>query len=317
MIDVVDGEELTFSERFACPEHGVSLPELQPRIFSFNSPHGACPRCTGPRRAAGDRPRPARPRPVALDRRGRARAVVGRQLELLRVGDPGDRRPLGDRPRQALAGPDRRAAGPLPVRHQGRADLRPVPQPDGPAALVHAQLRGDRPEPRSGATARPTRRSSASGSRSTCRFRPCPACNGARLKPEVLAVTVGGLNIHEFTKMSVTRSLALPRRARADRGRAADRRADRQGDPRAADLPRRRRRRLPEPRPRVGDALGRRGAAPPAGDADRLAARRRALHPRRAVDRAAPARQRPADRRRSSGCATSATRSSSSSTTSR
>src|SRR5262249_61247599 len=41
------GEGRTYSERFACPEHGVSLPELQPRIFSFNSPHGACPRCTG------------------------------------------------------------------------------------------------------------------------------------------------------------------------------------------------------------------------------------------------------------------------------
>ena len=39
--------ELTFSERFACPEHGVGLPELEPRVFSFNSPHGACPRCTG------------------------------------------------------------------------------------------------------------------------------------------------------------------------------------------------------------------------------------------------------------------------------
>ena len=51
-----------------------------------------------PRRPAGDRPRPARPRPGALDRRGRARAVGGRQLELLRVGDPGDRRPLRDRP---------------------------------------------------------------------------------------------------------------------------------------------------------------------------------------------------------------------------
>ena len=38
---------MLFSEKFACPEHGVSLPELQPRIFSFNSPHGACPRCTG------------------------------------------------------------------------------------------------------------------------------------------------------------------------------------------------------------------------------------------------------------------------------
>src|SRR6478735_7850364 len=47
VIDVVDGESFTYSERFACPEHGVSLPELQPRIFSFNSPHGACPRCTG------------------------------------------------------------------------------------------------------------------------------------------------------------------------------------------------------------------------------------------------------------------------------
>src|SRR5207245_11389739 len=47
VIDVVDGESMTFSERFACPEHGVSLPELRPRIFSFNSPHGACPRCTG------------------------------------------------------------------------------------------------------------------------------------------------------------------------------------------------------------------------------------------------------------------------------
>src|SRR6195256_3468334 len=48
VIDLVDaGEERTYSQHFACPEHGVSLPELQPRIFSFNSPHGACPRCTG------------------------------------------------------------------------------------------------------------------------------------------------------------------------------------------------------------------------------------------------------------------------------
>src|SRR5262245_12120968 len=48
VIDLVDsGEPMTFSENFACPEHGVSLPELEPRIFTFNSPHGACPRCTG------------------------------------------------------------------------------------------------------------------------------------------------------------------------------------------------------------------------------------------------------------------------------
>jgi excinuclease ABC subunit A len=41
------GAVFTFSERFACPEHGPSLAELEPRIFSFNSPHGACDRCTG------------------------------------------------------------------------------------------------------------------------------------------------------------------------------------------------------------------------------------------------------------------------------
>ena len=167
VIDVVDGEELTFSERFACPEHGVGLPELQPRIFSFNSPHGACPRCHGPRRAAGDRPRPARPRPDALDRRGRARPVVDRRLELLRGRHPGDRRQVGDRPRQAVAGPDRGGAEPLPLRHRRRADLRALPEPDGSAALVHARLRGDRQEPRAPLPARPTPRSSGSGSRST------------------------------------------------------------------------------------------------------------------------------------------------------
>src|SRR4051794_37255112 len=48
VVDLLErNEQLTYSERFACPEHGVSLPELQPRIFSFNSPHGACPHCTG------------------------------------------------------------------------------------------------------------------------------------------------------------------------------------------------------------------------------------------------------------------------------
>ena len=46
-VAVVDGTTMTYSERFACPEDGISLPDFAPRIFSFNSPHGACPRCTG------------------------------------------------------------------------------------------------------------------------------------------------------------------------------------------------------------------------------------------------------------------------------
>ncbi|MCX7912010.1 MAG: excinuclease ABC subunit UvrA, partial [Dehalococcoidales bacterium] len=47
LVSVIGGEELLFSEQFACPECGISLGEIAPRTFSFNSPHGACPACTG------------------------------------------------------------------------------------------------------------------------------------------------------------------------------------------------------------------------------------------------------------------------------
>ena len=47
LVDVQGGEELIFSEHFACVYCGVSLPEIEPRTFSFNSPHGACPACAG------------------------------------------------------------------------------------------------------------------------------------------------------------------------------------------------------------------------------------------------------------------------------
>ena len=47
IIDVTDGEEMLFSQNFACPEHGISIDELSPRMFSFNNPFGACEKCTG------------------------------------------------------------------------------------------------------------------------------------------------------------------------------------------------------------------------------------------------------------------------------
>lgn len=47
VINVVDGEDITFSQNYACPEHGVSVEELTPRMFSFNNPFGACKKCTG------------------------------------------------------------------------------------------------------------------------------------------------------------------------------------------------------------------------------------------------------------------------------
>ncbi len=47
IVNVINGEDLLFSQNYACPEHGISIEELSPRMFSFNNPMGACPHCTG------------------------------------------------------------------------------------------------------------------------------------------------------------------------------------------------------------------------------------------------------------------------------
>ena len=47
VVDVIGGKELTFSQSFSCPDCGISIPEIEPRSFSFNNPYGACPECSG------------------------------------------------------------------------------------------------------------------------------------------------------------------------------------------------------------------------------------------------------------------------------
>ncbi len=127
-------------------------------------------------------------------------------------------------------------------------------------------------------------------------LRPCPVCGGARLRAESRAVLVGGTPIDEFCALSARRALEWLRGGRAVGDRPARRAADPAGDRRAAAVPRERRDRLPVDGPRRRDAVRGRGAADPPGDADRVLARGRAVHPRRALDRAAPARQLEADR---------------------
>ena len=71
-------EERRYSERYSCPYDGTMIDELEPRSFSFNSPHGACPSLHRPRHAARDRPRPRHPRPLEEHRR-RAPSCRGRR----------------------------------------------------------------------------------------------------------------------------------------------------------------------------------------------------------------------------------------------
>ena len=69
VVAVVDGEELQFSQALACPVHGVSMDELAPRDFSFNSPYGACPECNGLGSRLEADPDARRARRLALARR--------------------------------------------------------------------------------------------------------------------------------------------------------------------------------------------------------------------------------------------------------
>ncbi len=208
-----------------------------------------------PRRAAGDRPGPARARPVALDRRGRARPVGRRRQRFLRIGDPGDRRPVRDPDRRRVAGPHRGGAGLFPLRHRRREGLRAVPQPDGPAPLVHDRLRGDHllaraPLPRDRLV------DAARAHRGVHVVSPLPGLQGRA--PQARGARGDGQRqkhsrVHEVLDHPRP---AVPERPRPDRDGAVDRPPHRQGDSRAADVPRRRRRRLPEPRSRERDALG-------------------------------------------------------------
>ena len=160
------GEELTFSERFACPEHGVSLPELQPRIFSFNSPHGACPRCTGLGAQQEIDPDLLVPDPTLSIAEGAL--VPGRSAtRRLRVGHPGDRRPLRDRPRQAVAASSPRSSrtSSSTARAATRSTSHTETGWDGSGRTCSRSRASSRTS--SAATARPTRRRCASGSRST------------------------------------------------------------------------------------------------------------------------------------------------------
>jgi excinuclease ABC subunit A len=205
-IDVVDGESLLFSEKFACPDHGVSLPELQPRIFSFNSPHGACPRCTGLGAQQEIDPDLLVPDPaLSIDEGALVPWSVGGSSFYEAVIQAIAERyeiPL-DEPWENLTEEEQDL---FLYGTEGERVYISYRNRMGRRRSYMLSFEGIVPslERRYRETDSATQRERIEEYMS---FRPCPTCKGARLKPEVLAVTVGGKNIHEFTQMSVTRAL--------------------------------------------------------------------------------------------------------------
>ena len=206
VIDVVDGEELTFSERFACPEHGVSLPELQPRIFSFNSPHGACPRCHGLGAQQEVDPDMLVPDPSLSIGEGALVPWSTGNSSFYEAVIQGiaDKWELDlDKPWQDLTEEQQNLflygtnGERIYVRYRNRMGRRRSYMLAFEGIVSNLERR--------------YRETESSQQREKIEeymsLRPCPQCGGARLKPEVLAVTVGDKNIHEFTKMSVKRAL--------------------------------------------------------------------------------------------------------------
>jgi excinuclease ABC subunit A len=209
VIDVIDGDDLVFSQNFACPDHGVSLAELQPRIFSFNSPHGACPRCTGLGSQQEIDPDLLVPDPsLSIDdgalvpwsvggSSGFYEAVIQAIAERYEIDTSVPWSEMSeDAQNRFLYGTDGER---VYVQYRNRMGRRRQYMLAFDGIVSSLQRRYKETD-----SAQQRERIEEYMS-----FRPCPVCKGARLKPEVLAVTVGGRSINDFTQMSVTRALGF------------------------------------------------------------------------------------------------------------
>ncbi|MCX7703989.1 MAG: excinuclease ABC subunit UvrA [Planctomycetota bacterium] len=182
-------KDSVFSENYGCAECGVSFEELSPRMFSFNSPYGACPRCHG----------------------------LG---TLMKVDEemvvPDANLSLQEHAIRALHDPRLRLGGSWTLDYLNRTFSIPldVPFKELSEEAKEIILYGDRNSPSGrlfeGVITELERRFETTGSEYVKQKiheymseLPCPACKGARLRPESLAVTIGDKNIYQFCKSSV------------------------------------------------------------------------------------------------------------------
>lgn len=207
-VDVIGGEELLFSQNYACPDHGVSIEELAPRMFSFNNPFGACPDCTG----------------LGVFRKVDERLVIPNDELTIREGairadgwntvEPGSMTMMYYDAISKEFG----ISLDTPIKDLDRDEIDIFLYGTGTR-----KLKFKRPDewgggywitPFEGVINNLERRYKSSDSDATkakieeyMSDVKCHSCHGDRLKKESLAVTVGGKNIAEFTKMSIAEAL--------------------------------------------------------------------------------------------------------------
>jgi excinuclease ABC subunit A len=200
-VEIVNGEKLLFSEQFACLECGTSIPELEPRIFSFNSPHGACERCHGLGFQRVIDPELVVPDPTlslaegALQPWNRGVTAYWRRLIAAVAAERGID---AEEPWSKLKRSEREVFlyGTGGERHQVTYTNR-----FGRRRSYRVRFEGivNQLQRRYEETDSETNRERIEGYMAE---QPCPDCKGARLRPETLAVKVGGISIAEYTEMS-------------------------------------------------------------------------------------------------------------------
>lgn len=204
-VDVGGEKELMFSQNFACVDCGISLPEIAPRMFSFNNPFGACPDCTGLGNNLEIDPGLVIPDPgksfvdgviAALSKNTNSYFMCQLEAVLTKYGHS-----LYDSWESI---PDQLKN----IVLHGAGEERFTFTYDnmyGETKTYHANFEGVLP-----LLARRHRESTSDWAREEIEefmsSKPCPTCKGARLKPEALAVKIGGKSIYEVTRMTVAES---------------------------------------------------------------------------------------------------------------
>lgn len=208
LVDVIDGEEKLYSLDYACPEHGVSIEELEPRMFSFNNPFGACPTCSGLSVFMKPDPNLIVPdknlslRQGAIKASGWNNADGGTIAQMYMEGIANKYCFTLDTPFKDIP-----ADGVDAIMYGTKGEKLKLTRKNeyGTGSYMTA-FEGicNNIERRYKETTSDWSRAELEQCMSTVK---CPDCHGARLRKESLCVTVGGINIDEFANKSIVKAI--------------------------------------------------------------------------------------------------------------